>query len=149
MAGDFCFEHGANSAPYLCWRSVIGDLDTEKDAIDGIDGIDAVSLARRLASDKTPVLLVHGPDDTTGPSDQSDKMVVGNDRNVTLTALGDFLAKYLKPASSTFRRPSFRPWVQTANRRSGSSPPYRATARWDGNARHRPRPDDRILSRTS
>jgi dipeptidyl aminopeptidase/acylaminoacyl peptidase len=99
---------GADGAPYVYWRSVIGDPDADKDAID------AVSPARLVANYKAPVLLIHGSDDTTVPSEQSSRMenvlknagktvtyirmkgddhnmVMGDDRTVMLTTIRDFV----------------------------------------------------------
>jgi dipeptidyl aminopeptidase/acylaminoacyl peptidase len=93
---------------------VIGDPARDRDEID------AVSPARHADAFTAPVLLIHGTDDTTVPSGQSDRMnnalkakgkavtylkINGDDHGLTenesrrrvLTALGEFLAKYLKP----------------------------------------------------
>jgi dipeptidyl aminopeptidase/acylaminoacyl peptidase len=93
---------------------VIGDPSRDRDAID------TVSPARHADAFTAPVLLIHGTDDTTVPSSQSDRMnsalkgkgkavtylkISGDDhglaenesRRQALTALGEFLAKYLKP----------------------------------------------------
>jgi dipeptidyl aminopeptidase/acylaminoacyl peptidase len=109
-------ERGADSTAYAYWSRVIGDPDADKEAID------AVSPARLAAQFKAPVLLIHGTEDRIVDPAQSDKMesalkaagkqvtyirIKGDDhglvnpdsRKTALTALSEFLAKYLKPAS--------------------------------------------------
>lgn len=104
---------GPDSRSVIYWNSVIGDPSRDRDAIE------AVSPARRADAFKAPILLVHGTDDTTVPSSQSDRMhnalkskgkevtyikIKGDDHSLVdnesrrqmLTALGEFLARYLK-----------------------------------------------------
>ncbi|MBI1358953.1 MAG: prolyl oligopeptidase family serine peptidase [Alphaproteobacteria bacterium] len=113
MLGFEIRRNGPNSQAYTYWTKVIGDPNKDRDAID------AVSPARLADNFKAPVLLIHGTQDTTVPSDQSDKMehalksagksveyvkIRGDDhslsniesRRTVLASLADFLAKYLK-----------------------------------------------------
>ncbi|HVY87594.1 MAG TPA: prolyl oligopeptidase family serine peptidase [Hyphomonadaceae bacterium] len=59
---------GAESTTFDYWRTFIGDPDRDGDRID------AVSPVRLAANFKVPVLLIHGADDLTVPSHQSDQM---------------------------------------------------------------------------
>ncbi len=113
MLGYEIRRTGPNSLAYTYWTKVIGDPEKDRDAIE------AVSPARLANAYTAPVLLIHGTQDTTVPSDQSDKMekalksagkpvtyvkIRGDDhdlsniesRNTVLTSLADFLTKYLK-----------------------------------------------------
>jgi len=105
-------QYGKTSQTYSYWKEVIGDPDTDADAID------AVSPSLLAANFKAPVLLVHGSEDTIVPSRQSDKMesalksagkevhyirirgddhsLVDNDsRRAMLKAVAEFLAKHI------------------------------------------------------
>jgi dipeptidyl aminopeptidase/acylaminoacyl peptidase len=109
-------ERGPDSTAFAYWTRVIGDIDQDAEAIE------AVSPYRLASSFKAPVLLIHGGDDLTVPERQSEMMEqalrgagkqvtyhrIGKDdhslvavdsRNKALTAIGEFLAKYLKPAN--------------------------------------------------
>jgi dipeptidyl aminopeptidase/acylaminoacyl peptidase len=105
-------NHGAQSMGVIYWEMLIGDL--EKDA----KAIDAVSPSKLAANFKAPVLLIHGTEDTTVPSKQSDMMndalksankpveyirikgddhgLVDNDsRKIALTKVAEFLKTYI------------------------------------------------------
>jgi dipeptidyl aminopeptidase/acylaminoacyl peptidase len=109
-------DHGERSLAYTYWRELIGDPEKDRDAIE------AVSPARLAGAFKAPVLLLHGLDDTVVPTGQSNRMesalksagkpvtyvkIRGDDhwfatnesRRTLLTSMGEFLAKYLKPAN--------------------------------------------------
>ncbi len=108
--------HGSKSRTYTYWKALIGDPDTDRDAID------AVSPYLLAANFTASVLLIHGTEDTVVPSRQSEKMedalreakkevryvkIRGDDhslvenesRRTALTELGTFLAQHLKPDS--------------------------------------------------
>lgn len=116
MMGFEISSRGVNSSAYAYWKHVIGDPNIPA------DNIDAVSPARLADSFKAPVLLIHGTDDTTVQSRQSDTMegalkragkpvtyirIKGDDhslvdiesRRTVLASVSQFLATYLaKPA---------------------------------------------------
>ena len=68
MMGDELRIHGKDSQTYMYWKRVIGDPDSDGEALE------AVSPARHAGNFKAPVLLVHGSEDQTVPARQSDKM---------------------------------------------------------------------------
>lgn len=107
------YRYGADSPSFIYWTTQIGDLSRDRQEIE------SVSPVRHADAFAAPVLLVHGADDTTVPPRQSDRIegvlrakgkavtyikikgddhgLVDNDsRRQMLTALGEFLAKYLR-----------------------------------------------------
>ncbi len=105
-------KYGPDSRVYTYWKLLIGDPDTEQEAID------AVSPALHAEDFKAPVLLIHGASDTVVPVSQSDRMndalqrlrkpvtyvrIPGDDhslvdnesRRQALTALGEFLKTHI------------------------------------------------------
>ena len=106
------YRHGPNSSTVTYWEMLIGDLQTDREAIN------AVSPALHADKVKAPVLLVHGAADTTVPIRQSELMndalkranksvefvsipgddhgLVDNDsRRLMLTKLGEFLKTHI------------------------------------------------------